>query len=52
MDWDYKTNGHYFFDDSERGDPTCDIEFQKGSVTDESHRKDSGRFESPLHYYR
>lgn len=41
MDWDYKTNGHYFFDDSERGDPTCDIEFQKGSVTDESHRKDS-----------
>lgn len=41
MDWDYKTNGHYFFDDSERGDSTCDIEFQKGSVTDESHRKDS-----------
>ena len=41
MDWDYKTNGHYFFDDFERGDSTCDIEFQKGRVTDESHRKDS-----------
>lgn len=41
MAWDYKTNGHYFFDDFERGASTCDIEFQKGRVIDECHRKDS-----------
>ena len=41
MAWDYKTNGHYFFDDFERGGSTCDIEFQKGRVIDECHRKDS-----------
>lgn len=41
MGWDYKTNGHYFSDDFERGNSTCDIEFQKGRVSDEYHRKDS-----------
>ena len=41
MAWDYKTNGHYFFDDFERGGSTCDIEFQKGRVIDECHRNDS-----------
>lgn len=41
MDWDYKTNGHFFFNDSERGASSCNIEFQKGHLTDEHHRKDS-----------
>lgn len=34
MDWDYKTNGHFFFNDSERGASSCDIEFQKGHRTE------------------
>lgn len=38
---DYKTNGHYFFNDLERGNSTCDIEFQKGHHNDNFHQKDS-----------
>lgn len=41
MEWDFKTNGHYFFNDDERGGSSCDIEFQKGRFSNVFHKEDS-----------
>ena len=41
MDWNYKTNGRYFFNYTDLGDRTDDIEFKKGKFEGRYHNEDS-----------
>lgn len=52
MEWDFKTNGHYFFNDDERGKSTCAIEFQKGRLSNDMFHKDDSMYLWDDHFWQ